>query len=340
MVSRPRLLRGKGRVLVREGQAVEASTLVARGDADSAPRVIDVAAVLGCSPSQVAGHLRVRVGDSLAVGDLVAERRRWAFWRTSIVSPFAGRVQSISDGRVILRATYPPEEVSAGMPGVVQCVHPDRGATIAATGAHLRGCWGTSHEGTGPIVVVEGDDWWLETPHLGLRLRGSILVAPRVRDPQVIRRAATYLVGGLVVGSLPVHLAPLCEESGLAVLATEGFGEMPMSEVVYQGLRALGQKGAVLFGADRVHRLPAELVVPLAQKPQMVLARYRELSVGAIVRLTAGPHRGGIGVICEVPEGRVRTALGDWVSGVYVRLARGERVFVAMANLQVVVREA
>ena len=340
MVSRPRLLRGKGHVLVREGQPVEAITLVARGDADSAPRVIDVAAGLGCSPSQVAGYLRVRVGDSLAVGDLVAERRRWGFWRTSIGSPFVGRVQSISDGRVIVRETYPPEEVLAGMPGVVHCVHPDRGATVAATGAHLRGCWGTSHGGTGPIVVLDGDDGWLETAHLGLRLRGSILVAPRVRDPQVVRRAATYLVSGLVVGSLPVPLALLCEESGLAVLATDGFGETPMSEAIYQGLRALEQKGAVLFGADRFNQAPAELVVPLAQRPQMALARYQELSVGAIVRLTAGPHRGGIGVICEVPEGRVRTALGDWVSGVYVRLARGERVFVAMVNLQVVACEA
>ena len=339
MVSRPRLLRGEGCVLVREGQAVEADTPVARGEPHEAPRVLDVAAGLGCSPSRVAGYLRVRVGDRLAEGDIVAERRRWAFWRQQVVSPIAGRVRSVRDGRLMLRVAHLPEEIVAGMPGVVQCVHERRGATVAVTAAHLRGVWGSAHEGTGSIVVIEGADGWLEASQVGLRLRGAIVVAPRVRDAQAIRRAAACLVSGLVVGALPAHLAILCEELGLALLATEGFGDAAISDVIYQGLRPFQQKGGVLFGADAALGLPAELVIPLAQSPQRAMVRYREASVGTVVQLTAGPHRGAVGVISEVPEGRVRTALGDWVSGVYVRLGRGGRVFVAMTNLQVLTRE-
>jgi len=339
-VSRPRLLRGVGRVLVHQGQMVEADTVIACTEDLDAPYMLDVATGLGVSPARANAYVRVRPGDMLAQGDVVAEIRRWGLWQRRLSTPVGGRVQSVRDGLILLRVPHSPEKLTAGMPGVVQSVHDGRGATIAATAAYLRGSWGGSGEGIGPLILAqEGPDGWLEASQVGPRQRGAILVARRVRDALAIRRAATCLVRGLVVGSLPAQLATLCETVALPTLVTEGFGSDAMADAIYQGLCEFQHKGAVLFGADASQGLWAELVIPLAQVPQQALAPYRQVSVGALVRLTAGPHRGSVGIISEVPDGSVRTALGDWVRGVYVRLGRGERVFAALSNIQVLIHD-
>lgn len=340
MVSRKRLLDSEGRVLVREGQQVEADTVVARSEEPEALRVLDVAASLGVSPTRVEACLRVRPGERIAVGDVVAETRRWGLWRRRVMTPVGGRVQSVRDGLVLLRMPLPEQDLVAGMPGVVQCVHDGRGVTIATAAAHLRGCWGSGGYGIGPLTLVaDSADGWLHPDQVGLRQRGAILVASRLGDAEVIQRAVTCLVQGLVVGSMPRQLARQCEQASFPVLVTEGFGEAAMSEAVFEGLRGFQQKGAVLFGAEARHGLSAELIIPRTRVPRMALVPHREMSVGAMVRLTAGPRRGAIGIISEVPERPERTALGDWVNGVFVRLGHGERVFAALSNVQVLVRD-
>ncbi len=340
MVSRQRLLHGEGRVLVKEGQLVAADTVVARAEARDQLRVLDVAEGLGVAPARMARHLRVKPGDSVAEGDLIAEATKWWLWHRRVMAPVDGRLQLLHGGLVLLRTPRPAEELTADVPGLVQQVHPGRGVTIVTSAAHLRGSWGSSAHGTGPLTLVHGDeDAWLAPGQVGPRQRGAILVAKRVRDPEVILRAAACLVRGLVVGSMPQPLARQCEELGLPALVTEGFGETPMPDIVLDGLREFRQKGAVLFGAEARTGLRAELVIPRARIPRSALVPYCQVSIGAIVRVTAGQHRGAIGLVSEVPTGPVRTGLGDWVEGVFVRVGRGERVFAALSNVQVLVSE-
>ncbi len=338
MVSRRRLLHGEGRVLVQEGQQVAADTVVARADSRDKVLVLDVADALGVSSASAGKHIRVEPGDSVAAGDLIGEASRWWLWRRQATAPIEGRVQSVRNGLIFLRVPRPAEELTAGMPGIVERVHRGRGVTITTSAAYLRGSWGSSGQGTGPLTLAQGDkDGWLRADQVGPRQRGAILVARRVRDPKAIQRAVTCLVRGLVVGSMPQRLARQCEDLGLPALATEGFGDSPMPDVVYDSLRELCQKGAVLFGAEAHTGLLAELVVPRARVPRAALVPYRQVSVGAIVRVTAGPHRGAVGLVSEVPSGLERTALGDWVDGVFVRVGPGERVFAALSNVQMLV---
>jgi hypothetical protein len=340
MVYRRRLLDGEGHVLVKEGQLVAADTVVARVHRRDQLRVIDVAESLGVAPAKVARYLRIKPGDSVAAGDLIAEARRWWLWHRRVTAPVDGRVKSLRGGLVLLSTPSPVEELTAVVPGVVQQVHPGHGVTIVTSAAHLRGSWGSTGHGTGPLTLVQGDDdGWLLPGQVGPRQRGAILVARRARETEVIQRAVACLVRGLVVGSMPQPLARQCEKLGLPVLLTEGFGDTAMPDVVFDGLTEFREKGAVLLGAEPYAGLPAELVVPRTSVPRSALVRYCQVSVGAIVRVTAGLHRGAIGLVSEVPSGLIRTDLGDWVDGVFVRVGRGERVFAALPNVQVLVSD-
>ncbi|MGC9359042.1 MAG: hypothetical protein ACP5G7_01535 [Anaerolineae bacterium] len=325
---------------MKEGQLVAADTVVARAEARHQLRVLNVAESLGVAPAGMTPHLRVKSGDSVAAGDVIAEATRWWLWHRRVTAPVDGRVQLVRDGFVFLRTSRPAEELTANLPGLVQQVHPGRGVTIVTSAAHLRASWGSSGHGIGPLTLLQGDDdGWLAPGQVGPRQRGAILVARRARDPEVIQRAVACLVQGLVVGSMPQPVARQCEELGLPALATEGFGETPMPDVVFDGLKEFRQKGAVLFGSEPHTGLQAELIVPRARIPRSALVPYHQVSVGTIVRVTAGPHRGAIGLVSEVPSGLVRTDLGDWVEGVFVRVGRGERVFAALSNVRVLVND-
>lgn len=106
---RERVLPVCGEVLVRRGDAVEPETIIAKAETvPGHPYVIDVAALVGSrfSPDDFSRLLRVRIGDQVAAGDILAEFRTWRLSEPRFVrSPVTGVIEFIarSAGRLLVR---------------------------------------------------------------------------------------------------------------------------------------------------------------------------------------------------------------------------------------------
>jgi hypothetical protein len=93
-----------GKVLVREGQAVTADTLVARSTRQFLrPFFLHAAEAIDVLPAELDKYLLKRVGDEVSIGDAVARRKRRLVDKT-YKSPVAGRVEKVlPTGVVVLR---------------------------------------------------------------------------------------------------------------------------------------------------------------------------------------------------------------------------------------------
>ncbi len=84
-------------VLVRQGDQVSAGQAVARLRRPGRATALDAAAILGLSPERVESSLLCAVGDMLAEGDVLAERRALAgLQRRVLRSPASGRLSYVS----------------------------------------------------------------------------------------------------------------------------------------------------------------------------------------------------------------------------------------------------
>ncbi|MHB0858507.1 MAG: hypothetical protein ACYC5M_13190 [Anaerolineae bacterium] len=333
-IVRQRLLSTPGQVLVAVGDRVGPSEIVAQGSAEGRLLTIDISAGLGISAGAVSRHLRVVEGQTVAEGDVLAARRSWLRWRL-VTSPYAGRVQGLAAGGLFLRQEVPPEQVRAYIPGQVTEQVPELGVSVCTTGALIRGIWGSGAASHGMLVSgAEEPDTLLTWQRVKRRHRGIVLFGGPLSDPTALYRAKHFGLRGLIVASLAPGLCALCAQLALPLVVVEGLGHLPMSWPILELLQAHSGKYAVLSGGALSHGRP-EIILPAPSEiPSLAPMVARHLQLGAKVRLTRHPHAGVTAQVVAIPTTPQETALGTRVPGVEVRLPNGQRVFVPVANLE------
>ncbi len=371
---RRRLLQRTGDVLVHVGDRVDASDVVAREMLPGRLRVIDVAKALGVSPGAVARYLRVQEGETITGGTELATVRRLGLRVKQLLSPVEGLVIGIRNGLLFVRQEPRPRDLAAYVPGEVLEVFPHRGVSIGTTGAFVGGIWGcgsdhgadysaagysgAEYSGAGYssagysagvlVVTVDHPQAPLTWQQVGIRYRGTVLVGGTLQDPRVLYRARQFRVHGIVAGSMHPGLRPVCERLGMTVIITEGMGQIPMAEPVFDLLRSLHGHTALLGGAPGGDGLGAapdlgsgtgpEVIIPQPRGRQtLVREAPRALEVGMVVRLTRPPHVGTVARVEAVPVTPQLTAVGIPAMGATVRLSNGQRVFVPLVNLEVLI---
>jgi hypothetical protein len=345
---RRRLLPSTGEVLVHVGDVVQAQDVVARGALEGQLCAIDLVDALGVSVQAAERHVMVEEGQHVAVGTLLAQKKRLWLRSKQVRAPFSGSVQALIEGRLFLRQEPQPFLLQAHIPGEVVEHYPQRGAAICTTGAWVRGVWGCGTEQRGVLAVVVGDPGAMLTwEHVGLRYRGTILVAGMLSDPRALFRARQFGIGGLVLGSILPDLRSLCERLGLVVLVTEGLGSIPMATPVFELLHSHHGHMASLIGGEQAPKKgartdynissydSAELVIPLQLgAASKSLSLMRPIAVGLRVRITRAPYLGIIGQVASLPAIPQQTAAGSQAEGAEVRLPDGHRVFIPTANME------
>jgi len=331
-VQRTRLLPEPGRVLVQPGDWVHPDDVIATAPRQAPLRVIDVAQLLGISPAQAARAIAVHEGETLSKTTALAQTGRGP-WRRQHPSPIAGTVQSVVGPRVFVRQAQRALQLKAYIPGIVVETIPQRGATIRTNGALVRAIWGAGGAAHGVLAtMVEYGHQELTWGRIGLRYRGTIIVGGILRDPRVIHRAGQFQISALVVGSISPEMRQLCARAPLPVLVTEGVGEIPMAEPVFNLLRACHGHAAVANaqGCD------SELIVPLSGPQVEITHEHAELQPGMRVRLTRPPYLGLLAEVIRTSEHPEATAIGSQAKGALVRLADGRKLFVPLLNLEAI----
>lgn len=339
MIRRERLLPAPGEMLVREGERLDPVRVIGRCRIPGEFHAVNVALLLEVSPRSVRRYLKVRVGQEVKRGQVLASRG--GLPRRSCRAPVDGVVRGLAAGRLVLQAPDQSVEVRAGYYGTVARVLANRGVLIQVSGAFIQGAWGNGQEGFGILHrMTESRDEGLTGEAIDASSRGVILVAGFLADPEALQRAAALQIRGMVVGSLAPELLTHAQSAPFPVVTTEGLGRIPMSVRVFHLLSTHNGREAVLdgrFESQREVRRP-EIIIPLPAEPGTDRLQFRDvpLKPGDWVRAVRAPHGAMVGTVTDVPARSVRFATGARLPAVRIQPREGdsEPLWIPAANLE------
>ena len=341
-VRRERVLPVPGEILVRAGDSVEPTQIVARAELPGEFRIVPVARLLDIQISQTKRYLRVKPGDEVERGQVIAKRGR--LFANTVKSPLDGTVTASGGGRVLIEAPTTLFELSAYIDGTVTNVLAPHGLIIETTGAVIQGVWGAGGGPSGEnlgllkcMVKKPGDS--LRAGSMDLSCRGMILVGGAGLNEAALEHALELQVGGIVVGGLSPELVPQVEQLPFPVIVTEGIGTVAMSDPIFELLTTHDEREASISGRSQA-RWPVvrpEIIIPL---PAGTLPSSRTqigsaLTVGTRVRAVRAPYMGAVGTVKALPAQARHTETGAKVHGAVVDLGQESPIFIPLTNLEV-----
>jgi len=337
-IVRERTLPVAGKVSAHMNQRVSPTDVIAEANFAREHVLLDVARTFNITANAADKLIRVKAGDRLMVGALVAEGS--GIFSRAIKAPRAGRVMVSGGGQVLMEVGDARIELRAGLPGVVTQVIAERGVVIRTAGALIQGVWGNGRIDNGLMVsLIEKPDDVLTADRLDVSLRGSVILGGHVRDADTLRAAAELPVRGLILSSLYSPLIANAYQMKYPILALEGFGAMPMNSAAFKLLTTNNKREATVNAEhfDRYNGNRPEVIIPLPvssepEEPGM----YETFAVGQTIRMRRPPNAGMIGTISNLRPGLSELPSGLRAVAADVKLENGESVIVPLVNLEVV----
>lgn len=356
IVRKVRRLPLKGQVLVKEGDLVEPHTVVARTELPGLLQAIKVAEKLNVEPKEVMDLLKFKVGDQVKVGDLVAETKGLfgKLFKNSVISEYEGTIESISDvsGHVYLREAPIPVEINAYMKGRIVDIIPEEGAVVEARGAFVQGIFGIGGERVGEIhVAVLSPDEVLDSKHVTEEHKNKILIGGSGVTLDAIRKAEQVGATGIVAGAVKdiditnylgydIGVAITGQEAiPITIIATEGFGNLPIAKRTFELFKSLEGKSASINGATQIRAgvIRPEVIIPSDKTADMDAQKDEAttLDIGTPIRIIREPYFGKLGEVTELPPELQVVESGTHVRVLKAKLADGEIVTVPRANVEI-----
>lgn len=263
------------------------------------------------SGNRLQDYLLINEGDFVSVNEPIA-RRSDRKTRT-LNALYSGRFLGISSGNLIFEADSEDlETVSAGFPGTVTEIIPDRGAVIETIGAYAAGVWGNNRIGQGILLTLNdiAKDGVFNMESLSMAMAGSVVFANTCFDPEVLQASTRLSPGGLIFGSLPSTLLPIAEQLPFPVIVTDSIGAGRLSAPIYNLLGENIIKCAYLYSVPARGNIPplAEIIIPREEYTGNKNSGLAEVTIGSRVRILDGYYAGEIGYITEL---KPRTADED-----------------------------
>lgn len=329
-----RRLPRNGEILARVGDPVEPAHIVAQANEPPDFRIIDVARELDMPVKKTTACVRVKSGDKVNEGDVLAARG--GLGGRVVRAPIAGVIVGQGRGRLWLEAQPTLIRLNALVPGTVVAVLPGEGVLIETVGAHIQAAWGNGREAFGVMrAVVRAPKNPMRPKHIDASSQGAILVGGSRIDEETLDHAIEMQVRGIVVGSVPFGLMERVKAVEFPVVAIEGIGETPMCQAAFDLLRSLDGREAAVSGQwqNGIAFKRPYIVTPMPTRAGNPVDPESPPAVGNKVRVLRGQYAGNSGVIAEIPMVAVQLESGARMYGVYVDLGK-EQVFVPFANLE------
>jgi hypothetical protein len=331
----PRRLPRPGEVIVRLGESVEPTRVVAQAVEPVDFRIVDVARELNLPVKKVKPCLKVKRGDTVAEGDILASRG--GFGGQVCRAPIDGSIVGSGRGRLLVEAEPHAVPLTALVPGLVVELLPAEGVVIEAIGAFMQMGWGNGKEAYGVLrVVVRAPRHPIRPKNIDAACQGTILVGGSRLDDETLDQAIEMQVRGIIVGGVSPSMIPRLETLDFPVVTTEGVSAAPMSQAFFDLLRSLdGREAAV--GGRMQHRWGAErpyVVVPMPAQAGTPINPESPLVVGSRVRVLRGPYTGASGVVSDIPTSMIQLETGARLPGAQVDFGGKEFALVPFMNLE------
>ena len=356
VVEKVRRLPIKGKVVKSVGDKILPEEVVATTDLPGNVQIIKIASQLNIGPADILDSLKIKIGDKVEKGDLIAQTEGiFGFFKSEVFSPIEGIIESISDvtGQIILREKPIPVKVDAYMSGIVKNILPEEGVTIETTAAFIQGIFGIGGEARGDIqVLVKDRKNELTEDLINESHKGKIIVGGSFITLDTFKKAMSLKVAGVVVGGFNYYdLKEILgytlgvaitgsEEIGTSLIVTEGYGNIKMGKRTFDLLSDFDRKFASINGATQIRAgvIRPEIVIPLNKgknNKESFSSTKKGIQKGSLVRVIRAPHFGFMGKVLELP-----TELQKMESETMVRVAiiniDGEELTIPRSNLEMV----
>jgi len=335
-IRRARRLPVPGRVLVKVGQKVNATDIIADAVSGGQHYIVDVRRALGISRNEKVDHLVERKpGERIQKGDVIASTS--GLFSRVVRSPADGIVLMAGGGLVLIEAQTPPLELKAGFSGVVSEVLPERGIILEAEGALIQGVWGNNRVDQGVLLsLARTPDEEFVRSRLDVTMRGAVILAGYCLQADALQAAADLPLRGLILGSMSADLIPMVNKLSFPVILLAGFGRMPIDSAVYNILTTNEKRdtsiNSIPWNPQTGDR--PEVVIPLPSAGN-VAPESDNFKPGQTVRIQGTPYNEFIGTLVQLKPGLSGLANGVRAPAALVQLEKEEQVIVPLANLEV-----
>ena len=319
-------------------QPVKPLDVVAYNELPGEFRLLKMAEILHTDARRAEAYLRRREGDTVAKGEVLAERRQ-LLSRLRVVSPIDGMIARIGGGQILIEGPRRIEEVFASVPGRVVSVEAGKFVVVETTAALIQIAWGRGGLAWGTLRMMDTKPG-LETraDRFTIDHRGSIIAIGSPLTKEFLDGAVEIRPKGLIAASMPSSLIPLVEKVAFPVGIIQGFGRMPASERVLNLLNTYnGRDIAVDMAVSTDWRdTRPEIIIPVTGQsaPEDRGDEMQDLKVGHKVRILQTPFFGEIGTVTAIPADLNQLDSGLWSSGAMVQVSGSSTVFVPFANLE------
>jgi len=301
-------------------------------------RVLDVARALQVPREQIWSWVKVKPGDRVHKGDVLAERKQ-GLWPKTVTAPETAEVVVVDEGLILLRLRASRFALTAGFPGEVTRVYPQQGVEITVRGALIDGLWGNGKVEYGLMrLAAERPEEPLTPDHLSVAMRGLIVVGGACTDAKVLEMANELPLRALVVSSLRAALVPYALRMRIPLLVLEGFGRFPLPSAVFQLLKSHEQREVAVVAEtpDRHQGVRPQVIIPLDVPHAPETPEVEPVRQGQKVRLVRPVEQGATGVVARVLQGWRPLPHGVRARVVEVRAAQGaHRMVVPLNNLEI-----
>lgn len=347
----------RGEVLVRIGQEVAESDIVARAEQAGELRILRVPEVMGIEPFEVIKGLKIEEGAQVKAGELLCEHSGlFGLFKTRFHSPESGTIEMVTErtGHLGLRLPAQPIQIDAYLRGKVVEIGGGKAVTIESDAALVQGIFGVGGEKKGRIRNLKIEPGKPVTAEMVPQdCAGAILVGGTLPELAALLKAAQSGAAGMVVGAIDdsVLAGYLGYDLGIALtgdeelpmtlVMTEGFGRMPMAGRVEKLLWSLEGAAASMNGATQVRAgaLRPEIIIYPETAAQSAASSIGDeagasLSVGARIRIIRVPYFGSEATVTELPAPAEKIETGAFTRVLRARLADGREVTVPRANVE------
>lgn len=345
-----------GEVLVKEGDRVDFSTIVAETMIPGEPRIIKIAAELGILEVDLKDYMKVIVGDEVKKEDPIAEYNAFfGLLKKQIYSPITGSIESISTvtGQVIIREEPIPLSLDAYIPGIIVQVLENEGVIIETNAAFIQGIFGIGGETHGELrVATENPSETLTHNLIEEDDDGKIVVGGSLVTKETLERALEVGVNGIVTGGIKdVSLEEILgyelgvaitghEDINLTLIITEGFGDIAMNPRTLDVFKEHEGRIACINGATQIRAgvIRPEVIIPhenfeLEETSDELSGGMKQ---GTSIRVIRQPNFGHLGRVVDLPVELQKVKTESKVRVVKVELEDGRIVTVARANIEII----
>ena len=323
---------------------------------------ISVAEQFGVPPQDVAKYLMKPIGSTFGSGEVLARNRK-GLRNVVVAVPASGTLVSIDDSGTAHIAPGGGADIVSMIAGDVEFVDGKQAVSIRSVGSRLYGIVGLGPDVRGTLRFAAGSpSEELQASKISQECAGAIVVGGAWASAGVIKKLIEVKAAGLITGGMldrevlatagvaaddrlaPWRLSPGDEAIGqgfnprIAIMATEGFGQLPMHAEAWSLLKELEGQAAVLLAATRLVGYlsrPSLIVVNADMLDEDAPADGASLRNGTMARLVDQSSLAQPVIMAGGPR-RVRRGDGNMVEVVDVETANGQTRTVPLANVEII----